>query len=656
MTMNTTINHDDLNYIKNQFNNITDTKTFEVPSEYIEKIRYLGKDLTPIPGYYKFSRTPFWREPLDQLGPQSSKRKVAIVKGVQIGATTGLLENIAAYNIGSDPKSQLYVSADRELVKLGMEIKIERMLDSCKLREKIFSQTGTKSKRTGDTTFQKEYPGGFLVAVGAQNPSKLRQMSFQVILFDELDGMPDKLGREGDPVSVAENRTNAYAEKRKILYISTPLVEQTSKIWPLYLRGDQRKFHVPCKFCGEKQELVWHGVDENKKIYGIVFDSKDGEPIYETVGYKCKYCGEVMKNHDKSIIIPKGEWIATAIAREPDLVSYQISSLYSAPGMFSWENVVAKWAQCWDLEKNRMKDKEKYREFRNLMQGLPFEERGESIRAEKVKSNRSYYYLKNQINNYRANIDSGSEILLLTCAVDCQKNKLLIDIKGWTEGGRSYTIDFLEIEGTVEDYNSTVWTKLDKILLEKTWLDEKGSEYRIINTVIDSGHYTQYVYEFCKGFSSGVYAIKGDEHLKSGITFQEFTSKIMEKIGLPIAYHINTTKLKDFISKIFNFQWDSGKFQPEWYANFPQDLLDDYFRMFEAEHKIDEYDKVTNRYKRTRWVQTKEDNHAFDTFVYNLACLEMIADYYCRNDLNMDHLDWGIFWKYAKNGIYYKKK
>jgi len=648
------INVDDVKFLMTQFKKITDCKEFEIPSEYIEKNRYLDRELTSIPGYYKFSKTPYWRDPLNDMSPLSEVKKIVIVKGVQIGATTGVLENCVAYNIGSDPKPQLYITADKELAKIGMEVKIERMLDSCNLRQKIFSQTNAK-KRSGDTTYNKEYPGGFLYAIGAQNPGKLRSMSFPVILFDELDGMPDKLGKEGDPVSLAENRSNAYAEKRKILYISTPLVKQTSKIWALYLRGDQKKFMVPCKFCGEKQELVWHGVDDNGKRYGIIFDIEDGEPVYDSVGYKCRHCEGVMKNYDKSIILNQGEWVATAKSKEPGLVSYQISALYSPPGMWSWENTVQKWASCWDLEKDRPKDLEKYREFRNLMQGLPFQDRGEQIRMEKVKANRSYHYSKNTINNYQFKKDSGSEILILTAAVDCQKNNLFVDVKGWCQGGRSYTIDFFSIDGPVEDHHSPVWSELDRIIEDRVWLDENGRNYKIINTVIDSGKYATYVYEYCKPFSFGVYAIKGNESITGGLTYKEFAKGTLESAGLPMAYHVNTTKLKDRIAKILNKQWDTGIIQPEWFANFPEDMRDDYFRQFEAENRIDEYDKVTNKYKRSRWVvKSGADNHAFDTFVYSLACIELIADYICRVELALKYLDWNKFWEYAKTGIFYK--
>jgi phage terminase large subunit GpA-like protein len=648
------IPNSDIDFLREQFNQITDKREYELPSHYIERTRYLPKELTAIPGYYKFSTTPYLREILDNLSPESSIQKIVVMKAAQVGATTGILENYLAYLIGSNPRPVLYVTADKELAKLGMKTKIERMIDSCGLREKIFSQTG-KQKATGDTVMEKEWAGAFLHAVGAQNPGKLRSMSYPVILFDELDAFSEHLGSEGSPVSLAENRTNAYAEKRKILYLSTPLITQSSKIYKLFLQGDQRQFYTPCIHCGEMQILVWHGINEKGATYGIVFDIIDGNPDFSTVGYKCQYCGKIMHNHDKAIFLPRGEWRSTAKSKEPHLISYQINALISPPGLYSWEKMVIDWVKCWDLTKNRMKDKEEYRTFRNTKQGLPFEEQGEQIRREKVQQFRNYKYLKNQINNKAFKEDSGSEILLLTSSVDVQKTCLFVHIIGWTIGGRNYTIDFIQIDGIVENKYSQVWKKLDELLIERTWYSDDDKEYRIIQTVIDSGHYTAWVYDFVNKYSSGIFAIKGEDYLTGGLIYKEFNRSTLEKAGLSVAFHLNTTLLKDRIAKIFNSRWETGKMQEEWYPNFAEDLKDDFYDQFEAEQKVDEYDKITNKWLRSRWRQIPgRENHSFDTYAYGLANLEILADFICRNELNYNYLNWGAFWDFAGAGIFYK--
>jgi phage terminase large subunit GpA-like protein len=652
-----TINKNDIDFIQKIINSITDSKIYELPSDYVERVRYLPAELTTFPGKFNFDKCPYNREILDCLSPLSPVQQIVDMKAVQTMKTTAVLENYLIYNIGSDPKSQLYISADEGLIKKGFKVKVERAIDSSNLRGHIFSQT-KKGGATGDTTLEKEYPGGFLHGVGARNPGKLRSMSYQSMLLDELDGFPDKLGKEGDPVALAINRTNAYAAKRKILYISTPLITQTSKIYKLYLQGDQRNFYVPCKYCGKMQVLRWHGVTEDGKTYGIVFEvDKDFLPIYDTVGYQCQYCDEIMKNHDKSIIVNKGEWRPTKKSKIPYLRSYWINALYNPHGMYSWEDMVVDWTKCWDLEKNRVKDKEEYRTFRNTKQGLPFEEKGTSIKYDKAVLHRRTGFPIGHIPEKMMIEDTGSPALILTCAADPGKDKIYIDTKAWTQGGQSWTIDFFPIEGDVTNHKSELWSKLDKYLMEKVYISETGKKYKIMNTFIDSGwgKYTDVVYEFCKQYSTGVFAVKGERHLPGGITYKMFSKETLEKSGLVAGYRINTTKLKDRISRSMStLQWDTGKFQPEWYPNFPENLHDDFFRMFEAETRVEVRDKITNQFKYVVWMQTEgADNHAFDTYVYNLAGLEHIADFVCRQVLNLPVLSWLDFWNYCKTEAFY---
>jgi len=651
------IENTDIDFFKEIINSITDSKEFELPSEYAEKVRYLPKELTRFPGPFRFDKSPYLKEIVDCFSPLSDVQEVVFMKAVQIMATTGILENVLLYNIGSDPKSQLYISADQGLIQKGFQVKVERAIDSCDLRDLIFSQT-KKRKATGDTTLEKEYPGGFLHGVGARNPGKLRSMSYQIMLFDELDGFPDELGKEGDPVALAKNRTNAYADKRKILYLSTPTITQTSKIYKLYIQGDQRNFYVPCKYCGEMQVLRWHGKTEDGRDYGIIFKiDKEFLPIYETVGYKCPHCEKIMKNYDKSIIIKKGEWRSTEKSKLPHYRSYWINSLYSPPGMYSWENMVSDWAKCWDIEKNRLKDKSEARTFWNTKRGLPWEEKGQSIKYEKSILYRRTGFILGKIPEKKMINDTGSHALILICSVDVQKDKIYVDVKAWTQGCQSWTIDFFDIIGQIEDIKSDLWSKLDKFIMEKIYVSENGKQYKIANTFIDSGYgkYAYVVYDFCKQYTSNVYAIKGDEFLTGNITFKLFSKETLEKEGLGAAYRINTTKLKDRISRSMSIlQWDTGQLQPDWYPNFPENLGDEYFRMLESETRVEEHDKITKQFKRIRWKHIEgSPNHAFDTFVYNMAALEHIADFTCRDVLGLQSLSWPDFWNYCKTGVYY---
>ncbi|MDR2097721.1 MAG: phage terminase large subunit family protein [Spirochaetaceae bacterium] len=659
----------DIDFLIKQIEGLTDSLHHELPSEFVERVRYLTSDLTPFPGKFSFNKFPYFRKIVDCFNPLDPTREVVLMKGNQMGATTAVLETVLLYHIMSDPKAQMYVTADAGLMRTSVQIRIEKMIDDAGARDLIFSQSRKRkgSRNSGDTSIAKEYPGGYLHFFGGKSPARFRGIAYPIALADEVDAFPDKIPKEGTVTELVRNRTDSYSAKRKILWTSTPLLKQSSKIEALFELGDQEKFFVPCKHCGTMQELVWHGKTDNGYEYGIVWENDEhfmpiiGDEengIQTTVAYKCcnPDCGGLMKNYDKATIIPRGEWRPTATPKQPYIKSFHITPIYNPPGMYSWDDMVKQWAQCWDIEYNRLKDKEKYRVFRNTKQGKTFEDFGTQIKYERVIQFRRTGFIKGHVPNDLAVKDSGSPVLIIIASVDVQKKNLFVDVKGYSNGGVTWTIDFFPIEGDTEQFNGP-WDELDKYISDTRFIGTDGKIYWIRMTIVDSGHYTEYVYEFVKRHSFGVYACKGQKWINNGETYTLFSAKALQQIGMAQAFHINTGKLKDKISVLLTRSfWVGDQRQPWWYPNFPEDFRDDYFQMFEAEVKEEVIDKKTNKVTGTLWRQLfGKDNHAFDTYVYNLAALEIAAEYYCRDRLGLPALDYTTFWEMAKAGEFYEE-
>ena len=495
---------------------------------------------------------------------------------------------------------------------------------------------------------------------GGRSPARFRGMSYPCALADEVDAFPEFIAKEGSVISLVRNRTDAYSGKRKILWTSTPLLKQTSQIEGLYNEGTCEKFYVPCKHCGTMQELVWHKKDEDGYEYGIVWENDaEHNPILETVAYKCcnKECGGYMKNYDKEFIVPKGEWRQTCDKpRSPLVKSFHVTPLYNPPGMLTWEELVTLWAQCWDIGKGRLRDKEKYRLFRNTKQGLTFEEGGVQIDSERVIRFRRTGFITAKVPNDFAVEETGSPVLFVCCSVDVQMDSLFVDVKGYSAGGATWTLDFFEIKGNTAEFNG-VWDTLDTILSDRRYIGTDGKIYRILITLIDSGYNTEWVYSFAKKHSRGVYACKGKDWIESGATYSLFSKDALDKIGMELVYYVNTGKLKDKVSNaLMTSFWRGGEFQPPWYPNFPEDFRDDYFKMFEAETKVEKRDKITRQFKGYMWkLAFGQPNHAFDTYVYNLAAMEIAAEAFCRGALELPSLDWDIFWAEIKRtGEFYE--
>jgi phage terminase large subunit GpA-like protein len=318
--------------------------------------------------------------------------------------------------------------------------------------------------------------------------------------------------------------------------------------------------------------------------------------------------------------------------------------------MLSWESIVLLWAECWDIEHNRVRDKEKYRTFRNTKQGLTFEESGVQIRYERAILFRRSGFARSHVPNEMAIKDGGSPILIVVASVDVQKNCLYVDVKGYSIHGVTWTLDFFPIDGDTADFNGP-WDKLEEYIENTRFVSDDKKTYRIAITLVDSGWNTEYIYAFSARYPHGVYACKGVDYIRAGETYKLFDKGTLDRIGLPLAYHINTTKMKDRISNSMSIlTWNDNELQPAWYCNFPEDFRDDYFKMFEAEDRVDEYD-LYGRYKRTIWKpKHNAPNHSFDTYCYNMAALEIFADAYCREELELPGLDWNQFWEAIKGG------
>jgi terminase, large subunit len=149
-----------------------------------------------------------------------------VQKGVQLCLTTAVLENAIGYFIEHVKTApMMVVTADSELAKLRLETQVLAMLQHSGLEHLIRSADEKNSRKTGKTDRKIEWQGGgFLLPLGAQNANKLRSIPVRVLLRDEVDGWPERVGKDGDPIKLSEDRTAAFESNRKICDLSTPLI------------------------------------------------------------------------------------------------------------------------------------------------------------------------------------------------------------------------------------------------------------------------------------------------------------------------------------------------------------------------------------------------------------------------------------------------
>lgn len=639
--------------INNTLNFLSDKK----PSEWAEENRVMSTDVSPFPGPFSFDRTPYLREVLDCMSASHPAHTVATKKGAQIGFSTGVIENAIGWIIAENPSNILFLTGHTDLAEEAMSGKIDQMIDSTGLRQFIRPNVlRKKNQRTGDTSKSKEFPGGSLVAGSAGNHKLLRQRSVKVIFVDDFDAAKKSTKESGSTTEMIEQRAAAYANKRKIYYISTPEVKQTSNIEPVYELGDQRKYHVPCPCCGDYIVLEWT-IQVDGETFGVTYERDEkGNLIDGSVGYTCQSCHGFFTDANKYEMNLRGEWRPTAEPSEVGYYSYHISSLYAPPGMYDWEHYVRQY-----IKANPFNEPQRPREmqtFVNLVLGETYEELGEAPKANTLQKNVRSYEV-GDIPEKLSDEDGNGGIILLTLACDLngkvEDARLDYELVGWSESGSSYSIKHGSIGTFIpnesqkkikkdrkawtyminEEYN--VWDDLTKII-NSIYVTDTGRRMKISMTGIDTGNtYQGNAYAYIESMPANVIAVKGDKinkYRRFGIDTPSF-KRARERTDL---YLIEINQIKDDLSEQMKLKWSasSGKDQPSNFMNFPEPsgglyTFTKYFSHFESEHRVVEKNKDGTGVAML-WVKKEQrlQNHLWDCRVYNIALKDVVTSVVCK--------------------------
>lgn len=631
------------------------------PSEWAEQNRYLPPSVTPLPGAYSFDPVPYLREPLDCLSVDNPVREVTCMKGSQLCFTTGVLENFLGYLIGVVRTSAcMLVTADSELAKIRLESYMTPMLQHSGLTHLIKSIDEKNTRKTGKTDKKWEWDGGgFLIPQGAQNANKMRSSSIRFLLNDEIDGWPDEVGKDGDPMKLVRARTDFYESSRKILNISTPTIKGQSKIETRFLQGDQRYYWVCCLKCAFPQVLKFSPTNAETGVrYGLVWELEHGRLASGSVRYICQNdgCGHAHINEDKvRLLSPENgaEWRPAAQAASPHHRSYHLSALYSPPGTRSWEAIVEKWLEAWDVERNRPRDLGALQVFYNNELGAVFELRGERLKFEAISAHRRHAYQFGQVPNKFAVEHCGGSVLILVCTVDVHKDYLAVAVIGWCRDKRAVLVDYKRLEGDTEQKDDPgTWGALRKIIESQEYGADDGKRYGVRLTLIDSGYRTDHVLEFCSDYDTGVFPVKGRQEAPTNATIREF-SEFQTKSGS--AFGITVDLYKDRLSASLRRSWDGLGIQPPGHFNAPLDATDAQLKELTVEVKREKIDKDTGKRLGVEWHRPSgAANELWDLYVYASAALDIICFNVCRDELGLDFMNWPSFYEHCEQGAYFE--
>lgn len=552
-------------------------------SEWADSSRWLGNDVSSVPGPWRTDFTPYLRGIQDAISDPETER-VVIMSAARAGKTSAIL-NTLGYYIDHEPCPIMVVIPTIETGESFSKEQLAPLIRDTKcLREKVHD---VRARDGSNTIKQKMFPGGYIVIAGANSPSSLSMRTIKVLAFDEVDRAPESAGTEGDPVRLAERRTMTYEGRgRKIILTSTPTVKHASRIEQAYSQSTMEQWCLPCPSCGEYQPLEWPRID------------------FESLGHACRECGVV---HSRAEWLGgEGRWIAR---NQDSLVrGFHMNALVSP--FVRWETLVDEWREA--IQLSRYGNHEQLKVFVNTALGETWENRGEQVNETGLMARREEYH---------ANVPDG--VCVITAGVDTQDNRLCYEIVGWGFGKESWALEYGELWGDPRVPSSPVWGLLDEVI-KRRWLYGNGRPIPVSCTAIDmGGHATDQVCAYTATRKRlNVWAVRG--------------------IGGQGKNFIQSWRThKKTRATYFNLGVDTGKDEMmarlrvsepgPGYCHFPKEAGGDtvrgfderYFQGLTAERKISV--PVRGNFHKFIWEKLPgRQNEPFDIFNYANAALEIL--------------------------------
>ena len=541
--------------------------------EWADKHRRLSPESSAEPGLWSTDRATYQRGMMQAISDPKIEN-IVFMTGAQIGKTE-IINNSVGYYVSQDPSPMLVVQPTLELAKMWSSDRLSPMLRDTPVLKNLVKDP--RSRDSGNTLYQKQFPGGYIAIVGANSPSGLAARPIRCVFLDEVDRYPASAGSEGDPIELSKARTKTFTYNRKIVMVSTPTNKGASRIENAFEESDKRYYYVPCPDCKHEQRLIWSNVNW-----------EEDKP--ETASYICEECGSAWDDAMRYRAIKNGNWVATEDFN--GTAGFHISGIYSP-----WTPLSE--AVRGFLVAKKMPDT--LRVFVNTYLAETWEDQGERV---------DDYAVAERAEPFGDKLDSN--IMLLTCGVDVQDDRLELEVVGWGKDEESWSIDYRTLYG--DPSTPHLWNDLENIL-KNIYETEDGRQLQIRSACIDSGgHYTQAVYNFVRPREGRrVFAIKG----MGGESRPIVSRPTRNNIGKIRLFTLGVDSIKELIfSRLKISEVGAG------YCHFPDDRSDEYFKQLASSEKI--VTKFHKGFPRREFVKTRTRNEALDCRVYAIGALSIL--------------------------------
>jgi phage terminase large subunit GpA-like protein len=564
-------------------------------SEWADTFYVLSPETAAEPG--RWTTIPYQRGIMDAI-TDPLVEQVTMMKSSRVGFTL-MVSAAMAYFIKHAPSSMLVVQPTVDDAKNFSKETIASMLrDVPCLRGVVFQDDDKGARNSSNTLTHKKFRGGVLSLTGANSGTGFRRIGRRVLFGDEVDAYPLSAGPEGDPLRLAKMRTQAYWN-RKIVIGSTPLVAGTSRIAEEFMKGDQRRYFVPCPQCGHMDFLTFREqpAEEGAEPRGHFMKWPDGKP--REAFFVCRKNGCIIEHKDKRWMVERGEWRADAEFHRH--ASFHIWAAYSYMPNSAWGDIAEEFVSASSAGVEQLKT------FVNTVLGECWVEKGEAPEWQRLYRRREPYE--------RGRVPAGA--LFLTAGMDVQKDRLIWEVVAWMDDRQSWSVEKGVIPG--DPAKDETWAAADE-LLDSTWAGADGGQWPIRMLGVDSGYETQAVYNWARRHVGRVIACKGSATQPTLVGSP--TPVDVNFRGKRIARGCKVWPVGVDQAKTEFYGWlrleppEGGALYPPGYCHFPG-YDEDFFKQITAEHRVKVKTKTGYRYEYQ--VLPNRENHHLDTRIYARA-------------------------------------
>ena len=573
-------------------------------TEWAEHYRRLSSESSAEPGLWRTARTPYLRDVMNAF-TDPKVRHITMVAASQVGKSECEL-NIIGYIIDQDPGSILFIHPTTIDAKEFSKLRIAPMIRDCpSLRRKVVVP---KSRDSGNTLLQKTYPGGILTLCGSTEAHSLASKPIRYVIGDERDRWAASAGTEGDPWDLAMARQTTFYNA-KAVEVSTPTIKSASAIEKSFNKGSMERWKSQCPHCGKFHEIRWEDI---RYEYETTEIKREKTYKVTSVSYICPECACV--SDEITMKRQPARWEPdNPSAMEQGIRSFWLNAFVSQ--WAGWSSIVLKFLDA-------IGSSRKMQVVYNTCFGQLWEDRGDLEDEDSLLARREDYGRRDDdSNNLRGEsapggipgknpgvsggasggIFSGNPggnpatdpaaksqiaaliaqfgndvelpegVLVLTCGVDTQNDRLEFEILGHGHFGETWGIRYGVIRGRPDDPDT--WRQLDDVI-SHVYRFRDGLGLRVSMTFVDEGGlFTQNVRLACqRRIGQKVFCIKGLDGPNRPYTSPPKQMKIImnqKVVGSCWQYQLGVDSGKQIIMDNLRVQSPGAKF-----CHFPR--RDDY--------------------------------------------------------------------------------